>query len=321
MKVEDILKTALKESPSIFTSCEQIRLNKKKGDWDNKYFIDKEHMLEAIYKSPDKNPFFKKGDIDEYELLLSHVAVLVPWRYTKGIYEFDKTVYDSLLTTDIDINIPFDVFDRLPQWSLYIKFPEPMDFKHKLKSYRGMDIEQLNIEGFFVSINTAKEHREIIFIINAGVITMHLQYYYEFGTVREMIDKASLPTESKEQDEFQDYVFRSIVPIMLQLTMYLCSQEPDIDLNGESRLTNGSLVKTKKGMRLMPASKYTTYKVGSNVGKLIREAISLGIGSAKSPHIRKAHWHSYWTGKQEEKVKILKWLYPMVITGNKEVEL
>ena len=41
MKVQDVLKRAMDESPECFIACEQMRLNKQKGDWDNQYFIDR----------------------------------------------------------------------------------------------------------------------------------------------------------------------------------------------------------------------------------------------------------------------------------------
>ncbi|EMO24671.1 hypothetical protein LEP1GSC170_1243 [Leptospira interrogans serovar Bataviae str. HAI135] len=33
----------------------------------------------------------------------------------------------------------------------------------------------------------------------------------------------------------------------------------------------------------------------------------------KSPHIRRAHWHHFWAGSNEERKLILRWLPPIPV--------
>lgn len=316
MKVQDVLKRAIDESPECFIACERMRLNKQKGDWDNQYFIDSQHIVEIIFKHRYGNSFSNVQSPDQCTMLLNHLSILVPWRYTKGIYQFDKTLYDALVTTNIDVDIPFEVFDKLPQWSIYVELPEPIKVDIAADNFHGADINELTVEGFFVTVNEMMGRKQIIFMLNGSNSDMCIPYYYDFGNVKEAMEKSIVYTDS-QHGALHNFIFRKVVPIMMQLTLYLCSQEPDIDLNGLSRLVKPSPVKLKHGLCLIPASKYTTYKVGANIGKYIRESVNTGTGSAKSPHIRRAHWHSYWTGKESEKKKVIKWLFPMIISGNR----
>jgi len=58
------------------------------------------------------------------------------------------------------------------------------------------------------------------------------------------------------------------------------------------------------------------------------EASTSGPGlyalSAPSPHVRKAHWQSYWKGKPTQEVKksmLLKWKPPKIINGRDDDSL
>ena len=54
--------------------------------------------------------------------------------------------------------------------------------------------------------------------------------------------------------------------------------------------------KVRKGLRLFPIEKTGTWKVGRDLGNSIRSAHFIA-GGKKSPHLRRAHWHHFWTGK------------------------
>ena len=45
------------------------------------------------------------------------------WRYSQGIYRFDKSFRKAISETTISGEIPCDVLYRLPEWSVYIETP------------------------------------------------------------------------------------------------------------------------------------------------------------------------------------------------------
>ncbi len=132
-------------------------------------------------------------------------------------------------------------------------------------------------------------------------------------------------TKEKELIKKQDF---NIAPF-LSVILYLCSVSADIaDLRGKRKKPgNPRPTKTKKGMRTFPTDGHTTWLVGYRIGATLRLADSeketereksAGEKSHASPrpHVRRAHWHSYWTGprKEPEKQKlILKWIPPVLV--------
>jgi imidazolonepropionase-like amidohydrolase len=105
---------------------------------------------------------------------------------------------------------------------------------------------------------------------------------------------------------------------MLNLVLYLCAQEPDVEGGLPERPV---ATKTKKGQRWFPAQKPVVREVGVRTVKWIREARSQvasgsdieASGRTVAPHMRKAHWHGYWTGPRKDpgaRNFSLKWLPP-----------
>jgi hypothetical protein len=43
-------------------------------------------------------------------------------------------------------------------------------------------------------------------------------------------------------------------------------------------------------------------------------------GNSPRTHIRRAHWHGYWTGSSEQKRFKYNWLSPIVVRGRENVE-
>jgi len=114
---------------------------------------------------------------------------------------------------------------------------------------------------------------------------------------------------------------------LVSLVIYLCSNDPDIS----GPLTHvPKPVKTKTGLRYFPPSKPVVRRVGVSIGALLQsnpptgESLeSTGTHASPRPHIRRAHWHSYWTGPKRSILKV-HWLHPMFVgakTGSESGEL
>jgi hypothetical protein len=100
-------------------------------------------------------------------------------------------------------------------------------------------------------------------------------------------------------------------------------RDPDLSVK-ENRRRPGRPwpCKVKNGWRFFPPDQPTIWDAGSHVRTALRiayERESRGFGATHAsprPHIRRAHWHHYWTGPTKEPRKgksILKWLHPILI--------
>lgn len=121
--------------------------------------------------------------------------------------------------------------------------------------------------------------------------------------------------------DFIDMSIKQFQPFV-SLLLYLCSA------NGEIRPLEGKTPgksrprKTKRGPRLFPPDHVSTWDVGVRMGTAIRGAVAAiskdhgGTHANPRPHIRRAHWHTYWVGKKGKREPILKWLAPILVGAN-----
>jgi hypothetical protein len=115
------------------------------------------------------------------------------------------------------------------------------------------------------------------------------------------------------------------VPSLVSLVLYLCSENAEIrESGGGHRLpAYPQPKKTKKGLRLYAPDRPTHWEVGVRLGAALRRALSepssekaAGTHTRPRPHIRRAHWHSYWEINKDEpggRKRVLKWLYPIAV--------
>lgn len=76
--------------------------------------------------------------------------------------------------------------------------------------------------------------------------------------------------------------------------------------------------RTKRGYQIFPPDRPTIWAVGAQMGALLRQerADAMGTGRTVRPHIRRGHWHGYWTGPRGKRQKfVYRWLPPMVVAG------
>lgn len=74
-----------------------------------------------------KNPF--------YAIDVGALGALAAWRVSQGIYRFDKTILNALISTEIN-DLPIEIFYRLPEWCVYIEVDYHIDFiKCKIKGF------------------------------------------------------------------------------------------------------------------------------------------------------------------------------------------
>jgi hypothetical protein len=253
---------------------------------------------------------------------VSIVAALAAWRMTRGIYRFDETIFNALWDTPIDSTIPVDVLYRLPEWCVYIETPSQINTAFAMR-------------GFFAYLeedaNTGAEELRIIVDANAGLLPFFV--HLTRGTILEGIEASLI--EARHQAQKQGAQFNvpiaqhakeqaAILAPMVSLLLYLCSVNSEVrDAKGTDRQPRyPSATKTKHGKKLLPAQSPTSWEVGFRMGAAIRHAQeqerseAQGGGHASPrPHIRRAHFHSFWTGKRDsdERKITLKWLPPIAV--------
>ena len=124
-------------------------------------------------------------------------------------------------------------------------------------------------------------------------------------------------TESREQTA---YFYKQT----LQLVLYLCAQNADITPNSEQTFyTRRSPVLKDRYAEIRK------WNVGVRIGAAVRVHRSTANSQEKSgtahasprPHIRRGHWHHFWTGSktgQNTRKLVLKWVAPTFVSVSAE---
>jgi hypothetical protein len=267
----------------------------------------------------------KGGGVDRPERAhhIGALGALAAWRVTQGVYRFDPTVLDALWETPVTGDIPTEVLFHLPEWCVYVTTPG--------KHWHGG-----TLHGFFAHLEHDMNDRrtELRLVLDAtgpggdglDVIPVHLgKGGVAEGLAAMLRESARHATASVYTPEGLVERLTDDVSPLVSLVLYLCSQAAEVRHGGggDRRPTRPQPAKTKKGLRLFPPERPTPWEVGYRLGAALRTAMSEHEPAARSgthagprPHIRRAHWHSYWVGQKgepEARSVVLRWLLPIPV--------
>ncbi|MGW5380743.1 hypothetical protein ACWESM_35395 [Nocardia sp. NPDC003999] len=253
------------------------------------------------------------------------------WRRYRVVYRVHPGLAESLVETDTKTAVPCEIFSRLPHPDPFIAFPTPIPAPIASDGYLKIS-EPPMIVGMLIT--AANEHEQICSTadpqarrLNVALAT-RIRYEglapsHEEATVFVPLDgnrsiddlielAAQLPTFGTVTHAEQ----RSIYNLSLSLLLYLCSDRRDAR---EGRPENDR--RGKKNRR--PDQKLID--LGFDVGPALQAARRIdltsetGTGSSSGsvrPHLRRAHWHTYWTGPRTAPTPEVRWLHPILV--NKE---
>jgi hypothetical protein len=146
------------------------------------------------------------------------------------------------------------------------------------------------------------------------------------GGVQAMLREAArhFPVSVQSPEGVLEQISSDISPL-ISLVLYLCSQGAEIKETGSGKRlpTRPKPQKTKRGMRIFAPDHPSRWEVGYRLGAALRQALSqhepaeqISTHASPRPHIRRAHWHSFWIGKKDQpdaRTVTLKWLPPIPV--------
>jgi len=258
------------------------------------------------------------------------ITAAATWRVTQGVYRFDRDLYDSLINQPIEGNIPCEAFMRLPEWCVYIEcFPGTICFFKE------------PVEGFWshLEYDVNDGHMELRFVIMLeNGHNIPLPVYLGSWTLDEGL-KRMLSVSEKLTESFNLGIKLSGIDLLkyiepiIQLVLYLCADNADMPsrpIHPSSRVRMSGQADVVREVRLWP--------VGERLGAAIRRYREetqqksessendkvLGTHASPRPHIRRAHYHHFWTGprdnKKGERKLILRWLPPIPVLMDNSIE-
>ena len=269
-------------------------------------------------------------------------SALAAWRTTKGIYLFDPTIFECLWATPIAGDLPVELLQRLPEWCVYVPFPSPRALNGPPDWVSGY--------GFFAHLESHSDGAPRLLLtldvedgkgIGTNIIPLKLagnlsECCTPIRTIQDIDTDAKCALYSTT-DEIEAYRIKAkewqqkqetdLIRPLLSILLWLCSANPEI--TGLDPLRGFRAKKTKKGLRNFGPDEPRVYEVAYRIGsalRLDRAAMARGVpgdGSHASPrpHIRRAHWHAFWTGpkasiskaRPADRKLVLKWIAPIAV--------
>ncbi|MCC6742391.1 MAG: hypothetical protein IT175_00890 [Acidobacteria bacterium] len=244
------------------------------------------------------------------------VSAVSTWRRTQGIYVLDSDILEELWHTPVAGDLPTDVLERLPEWCVYVETP-------------GREIGGIPIAGFYAHLewdtNDGRSELRLLIDLESGdlvAVPLHLG-----GDLRQAIDR--MIAEGDRQMRLAgtlrgilDVVGRrdeimSVSPLV-SVVLYLCSEAAEIATRKDPK-------REPAGFRdsVRTPNSPTIWETAVRLGNALRTARTAAAASrdgshaSPRPHIRRAHWHHFWTGpKDGDRKLVLRWMHPVLVAGD-----
>ncbi len=146
----------------------------------------------------------------------------------------------------------------------------------------------------------------------------------DYRSLRQAWEHLGLYVAGGDHEEQVQTAWEASMRICLPLLLYLASQDPDVrHRRDQERRPERRAPQRQEGA---PNWWEVVYRVGaalrSHTGPgadaTIRSAV--GSGRTSAPHVRRAHYHLYWTGRGRQEPRI-RWLHPILVGDRQGHEL
>ena len=240
------------------------------------------------------------------------------WRKNKIIYHFDSDMAAALADQAEDVKdtdvLPADLLMHLPYPCIYIKAPGLLEHMDGFWAWMDYDTNrqgpELRIQWVFDTMDASLP--QVLHIIPGAT----LQECF-LDTIQTTLEHTKGPVDVSRPADSSRIILKAI-----QLLLYILADNSDVE--DEPAPAQLRVVNNRKPTVLDKAGEVKAKSVGVRIGAAFRHAkarkstnSSTGTGSAKSPHMRRGHWHHYWRGpKDGERELILHWTAPTMIHGD-----
>ncbi|WP_428400256.1 hypothetical protein [Nocardia fluminea] len=262
------------------------------------------------------------------------------WRRHRVVYRVHPGLADSLFSTDTSVAVPCEVFARLPHPDPFVVFPEPIPAPTSAPTammrqaglviaeppvFIGMLVTGMTIDEQLCSTADPRLHQ--LSVALAGRIRYEGQpHTHEESTVTvPLTGSHSISELAESMAEWNTFgkittsEHARIFNTTLSLLLYLCSDQrdsrtyrPDQGRKGKKRRTDrnngdGTVVDLgfDVGPSLQAARQAATEDPGEHDGGTDERRVRT--------HLRRAHWHTYWTGPRATPHPEVRWLHPILV--------
>jgi hypothetical protein len=258
------------------------------------------------------------------------------WRLSKGAYFFDPDLAREVAKTPVG-RLPVELVFRLPEPAPLVLLPEGLPAWPEIEGFHvalewdpgGRPGIEPHLELRFLAwIRGKREHHPATFVLDLDA--QDLGEAVRKTLARSIREARGLVARTLwEGRPLLEREYGTILGQLLSLAIYLCQEAPD--LGGVVPRPPAPLVRVKGGKKVFPPQEPLVLPTGWRWGKVLRLARerrerepSAPTGRRVAPHVRRAHWHLYWTGEGSRKdptraKPLLRWV-PAVLVNRDLLE-
>lgn len=245
------------------------------------------------------------------------------WRFAKTVYDFSPR-FLSLLEQTEDAPVYKNVLEHMPYRDFLMTLPEGLPY----------DIMLVHIE-FENTVNP--EEADVLFFLCLRTASSANNEKAWYNIIRqpcrsgEMLLKTFMQGAAKYADQNESNEIARCMRIAVSACYYLASKNAEIREVRVPKSDRPTIPSSHGGKPKRVAVK--AYQVGYTLGKSFEQQLKEQPSASRQttgptgghtvrPHVRRAHWHHYWTGAGRTTLEV-RWIEPtLVLPGGKgETEL
>lgn len=273
------------------------------------------------------------------------------WRFAKTIYDFSPTFLAMLEQTE-DAPIYPDILKRLPYRDFVMSLPSGLDYDGMFvhiefdESYGANDVDTLFL---LCPFKSSSSPNNISYTLEMQWVLSKKMFRKTYRDYKTAMDDAAKNGEGRSGDitihsapddqpivdidaRNADYTLKErLLCIAVAASYYLASKNAEIK---EVKIPQSQrTIAPVKGKGRPKRVAIKAYQVGYTFGKSFEQqvtaqntvrdqAVGQRNGLTVRPHVRRAHWHHYWTGAGRTILEV-RWIQPTLVLPNekKETEL
>ena len=315
-----LLKHISKRYPNAWEYMDHVHQSNGKDEypsWPNWCYAPMAAAL-AIATQQNKNLFCQLQAVSDAQ----QIDALAPWRISKEVFIIDESLEQMLFQQADDTSVPAEILMQIPYPCFYIQF-------------HNFEFQNRTISGAFVHLeydvnNDSSELRILFTFLNGSTLGFPIHINAgnlensEHITVQEAIN--TIGTDSplnalRGMMQTENNAIKIALGKVLQIVLYLCAQNAEISPNKEQSTVY------KRGKKIRDSyAEIRKWDVGVRIGAAVKASVQSGAYNSQSkehsthasprPHMRRGHWHNFWTGSKSapsERKLVLKWVAPTFI--------